>query len=133
MAPRAGTTWPLRPRVAVATPFPAAPQGCGEHRGEKESFCTGSPLSLPEPLFPGQKSSVFRDLNLPHNEIRLRTVEKKYRNFPQSSGKEMKVLSLEGDTSTAGMELPGVRPNAGVVSCLLGSRPGPEDAVGHSG
>ena len=60
-------------------------------------------------------------------------MEKKYRNFPQSSGKEMKVLSLEGDTSTAGMELPGVRPNAGVVSCLLGSWPGPEDAVSHGG
>ena len=45
----------------------------------------------------------------------------------------MKVLSLEGDTVMAGMELPGVRPNAGVVSCLLGSRPGPEDAVGHGG
>uniref|UniRef100_A0A8C2XWT4 Focal adhesion kinase 1 n=1 Tax=Capra hircus TaxID=9925 RepID=A0A8C2XWT4_CAPHI len=40
------------------------------------------------------------------------------RNFPQSSEKEMKVLSLEGDTVMAGMELPGVRPNAGVVSCL---------------
>lgn len=76
---------------------------------------------------------MSRDLNLPHNEIRLRTVEKKYRNFPQSIEKEMKVLSLEGDTVTAGVELPGVHPNAGVVSCLLGSRPGPEDAVGHGG
>lgn len=49
---------------------------------------------------------MSRDLNLPHNEIRLRTVEKKYRHFPQSSEKEMKVLSLEGDAVTAGMETP---------------------------
>lgn len=76
---------------------------------------------------------MSRDLNLPHNEIMLRTMEKKYRNFPQSSEKEMKVLLLEGDTVMAGMELPGVRPNLGVVSCLLGSRPGPEDTVGHGG